>query len=160
MKKVKERNEERERLLSSLQKSHGKAMFGNVMADFMFKRLFGNKLIMLPFLKMVLPEENIVDIDYINTEELGDTPLDNKVVFDIACTTSDGRELIIEMQKSYQPNFKNRSISYVASRISSQARKQREIRPHSTTKRITLRKNISAATTSARMKHTNCSTRH
>ena len=128
MKKVKERNEERERLLSSLQKSHGKAMFGNVMADFMFKRLFGNKLIMLPFLKIVLPEENIADIDYINTEELGDTPLDNKVVFDIACTTSDGRELIIEMQKAYQPNFKNRSISYVASRISSQARKQREIR--------------------------------
>jgi predicted transposase/invertase (TIGR01784 family) len=75
-------------------------MFGNVMADFMFKRLFGNKLIMLPFLKMVLPEENIADIDYINTEELGDTPLDNKVVFDIACTTSDGRELIIEMQKA------------------------------------------------------------
>lgn len=128
MKKVKERNEEKERLLNSLQKSHGKAMFGNVMADFMFKRLFGNKLIMLPFLKMVLPEENIADIDYINTEELGDTPLDNKVVFDIACTTSDGRELIIEMQKAYQPNFKNRSISYVASRISSQARKQREIR--------------------------------
>lgn len=32
------------------------------------------------------------------------------------------------MQKAYQPNFKNRSISYVASRISSQARKQREIR--------------------------------
>ena len=128
MEKFKEKNEERERLLNSLQKSHGKAMFGNVMADFMFKRLFGNKLIMLPFLKMVLPEENIADIDYINTEELGDTPLDNKVVFDIACTTSDGRELIIEMQKAYQPNFKNRSISYVASRISSQARKQREIR--------------------------------
>ena len=34
MKKVKERNEERERLLNSLQKSHGKAMFGNVMADY------------------------------------------------------------------------------------------------------------------------------
>lgn len=57
MEKFKEKNEERERLLNSLQKSHGKAMFGNVMADFMFKRLFGNKLIMLPFLKMVLPEE-------------------------------------------------------------------------------------------------------
>ena len=160
MKKGKgEKRRKRETAEQSSEESR-KAMFGNVMADFMFKRLFGNKLIMLPFLKMVLPEENIVDIDYINTEELGDTPLDNKVVFDIACTTSDGRELIIEMQKAYQPNFKNRSISYVASRISSQARKQREIRPHSTTKRITLRKNISATTTSARMKHTNCSTRH
>ena len=38
MGKFKEKNEERERLLSSLQKSHGKAMFGNVMAEFMFKR--------------------------------------------------------------------------------------------------------------------------
>ena len=38
MEKFKEKNEERERLLSSLQKSHGKAMFGNVMAEFMFKR--------------------------------------------------------------------------------------------------------------------------
>ena len=99
MKKVKEEREERERLLKSLQKSHGKAMFGNVMADFMFKRLFGNKLIMLPFLKMVLPDEGIVDFDYISNEELGDTPQDNKVVFDISCTTADGRTLIIEMQK-------------------------------------------------------------
>ena len=38
MEKFKEKNEERERLLSSLQKSYGKAMFGNVMAEFMFKR--------------------------------------------------------------------------------------------------------------------------
>ena len=38
MEKFKEKNEERERLLNSLQKSHGKAMFGNVMAEFMFKR--------------------------------------------------------------------------------------------------------------------------
>ena len=38
MGKFKEKNEERERLLSSLQKSHGKAIFGNVMAEFMFKR--------------------------------------------------------------------------------------------------------------------------
>ena len=34
MKKFKEKNEERERLLNSLQKSHGKGMFGNVMADY------------------------------------------------------------------------------------------------------------------------------
>ena len=126
MKKVKEDREERERLLKSLQKSHGKAMFGNVMADFMFKRLFGNKLIMLPFLKMVLPDEGIVDIEYIPTEELGDTPQDNKVVFDISCTTADGRTLIIEMQKAYQANFKNRSIAYVSSKITSQSRQQRE----------------------------------
>lgn len=38
MGKFKEKNEERERLLSSLQKSHGKAIFGNVMEEFMFKR--------------------------------------------------------------------------------------------------------------------------
>lgn len=31
------------------------AKYGNVMVDFVFKRLFGNKLIMLPFLKMVTP---------------------------------------------------------------------------------------------------------
>ena len=123
-----ERKDEKKKLLMALARTHGNAMFGNIMADFMFKRLFGNKLIMLPFLRAVLPEEDIADIDYINTEELGDTPLDNKVVFDIACTTSDGRELIIEMQKACQTNFKNRSITYVASHISSQARKQREIR--------------------------------
>ena len=126
MKKVKEDREERERLLKSLQKSHEKAMFGNVMADFMFKRLFGNKLIMLPFLKMVLPDEGIVDFDYISNEELGDTPQDNKVVFDISCTTADGRTLIIEMQKGYQTNFKNRSIAYVSSKITSQSRQPRE----------------------------------
>lgn len=31
------------------------AKYGNVMVDFVFKRLFGNKLIMLPFLKMAIP---------------------------------------------------------------------------------------------------------
>ena len=126
MEKDKDERDERKELLAKLQKTHGKAMFGNVMADFMFKRLFGNKLIMLPFLKMVLPEEGIVEIEYIPTEELGDTPQDNKVVFDISCTTTDGRTLIIEMQKAYQPNFKNRSIAYVSSKITSQSRKQRE----------------------------------
>ena len=126
MNKGKDEREERNELLAKLQKTHGKAMYGNVMADFMFKRLFGNKIIMLPFLKMVLPDEGIVDIDYLPTEELGDTPQDNKVVFDISCTTADGRTLIIEMQKAYQTNFKNRSIAYVSSKITSQSRKQRE----------------------------------
>ena len=64
MEKLKDEREEKELLLSRLQKTHGSAMFGNVMADFMFKRLFGNKIIMLPFLKMVLPDEGIVDIEY------------------------------------------------------------------------------------------------
>ena len=84
------------------------AKYGNVMVDFVFKRLFGNKLIMLPFLKMVIPDEDIVDIDYMPTENLGDTISDNKVIFDIACTTSDGRVFIAEMQKANQVNFKNR----------------------------------------------------
>ena len=102
------------------------AKYGNVMVDFVFKRLFGNKLIMLPFLKMVIPDEDIVDIDYMPTENLGDTISDNKVIFDISCTTSDGRVFIAEMQKANQVNFKNRSIAYVSSHISSQARTHRE----------------------------------
>ncbi|MBR5214863.1 MAG: Rpn family recombination-promoting nuclease/putative transposase [Bacteroidales bacterium] len=102
------------------------AKYGNVMVDFIFKRLFGNKLIMLPFLKMVIPDEDIVDIDYLPTENLGDTIADNKVIFDISCTTSDGRVFIAEMQKANQVNFKNRSIAYVSSHISSQARTHRE----------------------------------
>ena len=72
------------------------AKYGNVMVDFVFKRLFGN------------------------------TISDNKVIFDISCTTSDGRVFIAEMQKANQVNFKNRSIAYVSSRISSQARTHRE----------------------------------
>lgn len=102
------------------------AKYGNVMVDFIFKRLFGNKLIMLPFLKMVIPDEDIVDIDYLPTENLGDTIADNKVIFDISCTTSDGKVFIAEMQKANQVNFKNRSIAYVSSHISSQARTHRE----------------------------------
>ena len=102
------------------------AKYGNVMVDFVFKRLFGNKLIMLPFLKMVIPDEDIVDIDYLPTESLGDTMADNKVIFDISCTTSDGKVFIAEMQKANQGNFKNRSIAYVSSHISSQARTHRE----------------------------------
>lgn len=101
-------------------------IYANAMTDFMFKRLFGNKRIMLTFLNEVLPDVDIVDLSYINTENQGEHPDDRKAIFDLACMTSSGHEIIIEMQMADQKHLKKRAVAYSAYPIVRQARMIRE----------------------------------
>jgi len=105
-----------------------KEKYINPFTDFGFKRLFGeelNKDLLLDFLNEVLKEKQgkIVDLTYLKTEQLGKTELDRKAIFDLYCENEQGEKFIVEMQKSKQNFFKDRSVYYSTFPIQEQAQK-------------------------------------
>ena len=103
--------------------------YANLLCDFMFKRLFGseeNKDVLIWFLNMVLEDVDIVDVDFIPTEHQGLTEEDRKVIFDISCSTRDGKNFIIEMQKGFQRYFRERALYYTTYPINRQGRSARD----------------------------------
>ncbi len=99
----------------------------NPLTDFGFKRLFGtepNKNLLIDFLNVILPTEHRVkDLTYRSTENLGNSPLDRKAVFDLYCQSEKGEKFIVEMQKAKHNYFKDRSIYYASFPIQDQAEK-------------------------------------
>ena len=79
----------------------------NPYTDFGFKKLFGtemNKDLLISFLN-ALPCSNkmeIEDVQYLNSEHLGDGYGDRRAVFDVYCQRTDGGRFIVEMQKAEQ----------------------------------------------------------
>ena len=68
----------------------------NPYTDFGFKKLFGtelNKDLLISFLNALfeknpkIPHDEITDITYLNSEQLGRTAADRKAIFDVYCTT-------------------------------------------------------------------------
>ena len=99
----------------------------NPLTDFGFKRLFGtepNKNLLIDFLNVILPPQHQVkDLTYRSTENLGNSPLDRKAVFDLYCESEKGEKFIVEMQKAKHNYFKDRSIYYASFPIQEQAEK-------------------------------------
>ena len=97
----------------------------NPFTDFGFKRLFGtemNKELLISFLNSLLHnQEEITDIRYRNTEQLGSGIMDRKAVFDVYCQNTAGENFIVEMQKAEQDYFKDRSVFYATFPIRDQA---------------------------------------
>ncbi len=96
--------------------------------DYGFKRLFGeeaNKDLLLDFLNEVLREEagEIKSIQYVKSEQLGRTSEDRMAIFDIFCENEQGEKFIVEMQKTRQRYFKDRSVYYATFPIQQQAQK-------------------------------------
>lgn len=107
----------------------GRQQYAELLCDFMFKRLFGseaNKDVLIGFLNMLLEDSDIVDVDFIPTEHLGETEDDRKSIFDISCRCSDGKTFIIEMQRGRQKHFRKRAIYYTTYPINEQGRDARE----------------------------------
>ena len=105
-----------------------KEKYINPFTDFGFKRLFGeepNKDLLLDFLNELLKEQQgkIVDLTYLKTEQLGKTELDRKAIFDLYCENEKGEKFIVEIQKSKQNFFKDRSVYYATFPIQEQAEK-------------------------------------
>lgn len=96
------------------------------LTDFGFKRLFGtepNKAILIDFLNVVLPQHHTIsDLSFRNSENLGNTALDRKAIFDIYCQSKSGERFIVEIQKAKQNFFKDRSIYYATFPIQEQAK--------------------------------------
>ncbi len=87
-------------------------VYAELLCDFMFKRLFGseaNKDVLIGFLNMILEDVEIKDVRFITTEHFGLTKEDSKSVFDLSCECTDGRTLIIEMQKGFQMGLRPES---------------------------------------------------
>jgi len=98
-------------------------------SDWGFKRLFGtemNKDILIGLLNRLLPEENILDVTYLNTEVILPVGRNTnakklfdirKGVVDVYCKCQDDRRIIVEMQNWALPAFVDRAIVYAAASI-------------------------------------------
>jgi len=64
-----------------------------------------------------------VDITYRNLEKLGLNILDRKAIFDIYCTDERGDNFIVELQRSKQKYFRDRSVYYTTFPIQEQSKK-------------------------------------
>ncbi|HAA14982.1 MAG TPA: hypothetical protein DCE41_26135 [Cytophagales bacterium] len=98
----------------------------NPFTDFGFKKLFGeepNKDLLLDFLNELLKGETgrITDLTYIRTERLGATEVDRKAIFDLYCISEKGERFIVELQKTKQTYFKDRTVYYSTFPIQEQA---------------------------------------
>ncbi|MBR1394084.1 MAG: PD-(D/E)XK nuclease family transposase [Prevotella sp.] len=89
----------------------------NPYTDFGFKKLFGtemNKDLLISFLNALFSGSGkvIEDVQYLNSEHLGDGYGDRRAVFDVYCKTKEGGRFIVEMQRANQDFFKDRSLYY------------------------------------------------
>ena len=100
----------------------------NPFTDYGFKKLFGeelNKDLLLDFLNELLKGEQgqIKDLTYLKTEHLGMTEVDRKAIFDLYCENDKGEKFIVELQKTKQNFFKDRTVYYSTFPIREQAKR-------------------------------------
>ena len=100
------------------------AKFINPFSDIGFKRIFGqefSKPLLMNFLNSLLVgEKSIVDITFLDKEQPAIYSEDRSLIYDIYCKTTDGENIIVEMQNREQPYFKKRSIYYISEAIARQ----------------------------------------
>ncbi len=101
------------------------ARYLNPYTDFGFKRLFGeepSKDLLMGFLNELLRgQQQIRELTYLKTEQLGDTRLDRRAIFDLYCENEKGEKFIVELQRARQAFFKDRTIFYATFPIREQA---------------------------------------
>jgi len=100
----------------------------NPFTDYGFKKLFGeepNKDLLLDFLNELLKEEQgeIKHLTYLKNEHLGTGELDRKAIFDLYCENERGEKFIVELQKTKQNFFKDRTVYYSTFPIREQAKR-------------------------------------
>ena len=100
----------------------------NPFTDYGFKKLFGeelNKDLLLDFLNELLKDEQgqIKDLTYLKTEHLGTTEIDRRAIFDLYCENEKGEKFIVELQKTKQNFFKDRTLYYSTFPIREQAKR-------------------------------------
>ena len=97
----------------------------NPFVDYGFKKLFateGNKDILISFLNAVIEDTNdpIVELTHKNVEQIGEFNGTKTSYFDVYCQTANGRRFIVEMQNTWKPFFKDRTLFYAAKAIRDQ----------------------------------------
>ena len=93
----------------------------NVLTDYGFKKVFGDKEIMTAFLTDLLqPASPIQEITFLDKELSGMSKYERGVIYDMFCRTEDGSEFIVEMQNRSQMYFTDRILYYLSRSFSSQ----------------------------------------
>ncbi len=95
--------------------------FADPTVDYAFKRIFGTekyKDATIQLLNSLLPDRNIVDITYLNTEVIGTTGTSRKSAIDVLCEDNHGAKFIVEMQNAEQSHFMERTVFYASKVIS------------------------------------------
>ena len=104
--------------------------FINPFTDVGFKRIFGQEMskpVLLAFLNSLLVgERTIVDLKYLDKEQLALDEGNRSLIYDIYCETDTGEHIIVEMQNKSQPYFKNRSVYYISRSIVEQGERGSE----------------------------------
>lgn len=108
-------------------KHPGATVYIDPLTDFGFKRIFGtepHKELLIAFLNSIFNGQKLItELSFSKTEYKGDTANGGGAVFDLLCTGSNGEKFIIEVQRSNQKNFKERSLFYTSRLISDLAPK-------------------------------------
>lgn len=93
-------------------------VFIHPLTDWGFKRIFGDKELLIDFLNSLLEGERVItDLSYLNTEAQPDESDGRKTVYDLYCETDTGEYIIVEMQNRRQAYFKDRALYYMAKSI-------------------------------------------
>ena len=83
--------------------------FINPFTDVGFKKIFGqevNKDLLLSFLNNLLMGERVInDLRFLDKEQMPEMGSSRELVFDVFCETSDGENIIVEMQLKGQDYF-------------------------------------------------------
>jgi hypothetical protein len=112
----------KEKRKTEVSKSMETQVFMNIKTDFGFKKIFGNKVLLIAFLNAVL-NRDIVEVEYLPAEQLGYTEENRRAVYDVYCTAAKGERFIVEMQASPQLHFADRIVFYMSYPVLSQAPK-------------------------------------
>ena len=104
--------------------------FINPFTDVGFKKIFGqeiNKDLLISFLNNLLKGERVInDLRFLDKEQMPEMGSSRGLVFDVFCETSDGENIIVEMQLKGQDYFKDRAIFYMSQGIIRQGVRGRE----------------------------------
>lgn len=102
-----------------------KPYFMDPLEDLGFKRLFAaekSKELTITFLNHVLRgKREVVSLEFLKNEYPGETSEEGGAVIDMVCKDQNGARFIVEMQRNWQQNFKERSLFYASRLITEQA---------------------------------------
>ena len=108
-------------LIVQLNEYNYMGVFIDPSTDWGFKRIFGDKELLINFLNSLLEGERVItDLRYMNNERIPKQKDERKVVYDLYCETDTGEHIIVEMQKRLQEFFKDRALYYSACSIAEQ----------------------------------------
>lgn len=93
------------------------------LSDFGFKRMLGSeqgKMFAIPFLNAMIGDDTgpITDLRYLPTERVGLGPASKRVTFDCFLHTQDGKQIIVEVQRSRQKHYAKRVLAYTSRAVS------------------------------------------